>query len=58
MLADFNLAVVKADRQTAKFNFPPNFPATCVWYFNINDVCTYIHCAKKRMQQMYVFTHT
>ena len=27
---DFNLAVVKEDRQTAKFNSPPNFPA--IWY--------------------------
>ena len=26
-LADFNLAVGKADRQTAKFNSMPNFPA-------------------------------
>ena len=27
VLADFNLAVVEVDRQTAKFNSPPNFPA-------------------------------
>ena len=26
-LADFNLVVAKADRQTTKFNSPPNFPA-------------------------------
>ena len=28
--AEFNLAVAKADRQIAKFNSPPNFPA--IWY--------------------------
>ena len=27
ILADFNLAVAKADCQTAKFNSSPNFPA-------------------------------
>ena len=27
ILADFNLAVAKADCQTTKFNSPPNFPA-------------------------------
>ena len=27
ILADFNLAVVEVDLQTAKFNSPPNFPA-------------------------------
>ena len=27
ILVDFNLAVAKADRQTAKFNSPPKFPA-------------------------------
>ena len=27
ILAHFNLAVAKVDRQTAKFNSPPNFPA-------------------------------
>ena len=26
-LVDFSLAVVELDRQTAKFNSPPNFPA-------------------------------
>ena len=26
-MADFNLAVVIIDRQTTKFNSPPNFPA-------------------------------
>ena len=29
ILADFNLAVMQWDRQTAKFNSPPNFPA--IW---------------------------
>ena len=27
ILTDFNLVAAKADRQTAKFNPPPNFPA-------------------------------
>ena len=27
ILADSNLVVAKTDRQTAKFNSPPNFPA-------------------------------
>ena len=27
ILADFNLAVVKADHESAKFNSLPNFPA-------------------------------
>ena len=30
ILADFNLVVVKVDRQTTKFNSPPNFPA--IWH--------------------------
>ena len=29
ILVDFNMAVAKVDRQTAKFNSPPNFPA--IW---------------------------
>ena len=35
-MADFNLAVVTIDRQTAKFNSPPNFPAVRYAFFN-ND---------------------
>ena len=34
-VADFNLAAAKADHQTAKFNSPPNFPATCSYMHGI-----------------------
>ena len=34
-MADFNLAVVQADHQTAKFNSPPNFLAI-QYALNIN----------------------
>ena len=33
ILADFNLAVALAVHQTAKFNFPPNFPV--IWYYTL-----------------------
>ena len=32
ILVDFNLAVAKADCQTAKFNSPPNFPGIRYMY--------------------------
>ena len=37
ILAHFNLAVAKVDRQTAKFNSPPNFPA--IRYGSILPFC-------------------
>ena len=37
ILAHFNLAVAKVDRQTAKFNSPPNFPA--IRYM----MCLFVH---------------
>ena len=33
-MIDFSLAVAKVDHQTAKFNFPPNFPA--IQYFTLH----------------------
>ena len=38
ILTDFNLAVVKVDHQTAKFNSPPNFPA--IQYFGCSVLLT------------------
>ena len=30
IMVDFSLTVIKADHQTPKFNFLPNFPAVCM----------------------------
>ena len=41
ILAHFNLAVAKVDRQTAKFNSPPNFPA--IRYSLTIGTCVHVH---------------
>ena len=55
ILADFNLAVVELDRQTAKFNSPPNFLAIRYSYPNIlycKSGNILVHCSRYQLQKL------